>query len=156
MDRPSYAVLLGQQDVWVDGVGRRQHIQGMSPQYCLNLHAYLLREAPRIASELFDRMQRVPTPQGEVAGDDYDAITEELLAATTAPESSAWMRRQPLMRALEERIHALGEDVDGDTRTVTITLKVKVPNTEGSDIARRAVARTLRGLPYEHEITSGD
>jgi hypothetical protein len=97
-------------------------------------------------------MASIPVPQGEVAADDYDAITEELLTAASDKDAgTAWISRQPLTRALEERIQQLHEEA-GESRTVTVTLKLKVPNGAGSDMIQRSVTQDLQSLRYDHEI----
>jgi hypothetical protein len=152
MDRPSYAVLLGQEDVWVDGSGKRHLIDEMDLRYCSNVWSFLVRSAGRIAHDLYLRMASIPVPQGEVAADDYDAITEELLTAASDKDAgTAWISRQPLTRALEERIQQLHEEA-GESRTVTVTLKLKVPNGAGSDMIQRSVTQDLQSLRYDHEI----
>jgi hypothetical protein len=151
--RPSNAVLLGQTEFWYDGSGERHRISEMSLQYCSNLRDYLLRSAPRIAEGMYHKMLGIPAPRGDVAGDDYDSILEELADASSSSEQgSAWIRRQALIGALEERIRDLGGTENGDTREVTVVIRMKVPNVDGAGVVGRTLERTLRRLPYEHEI----
>lgn len=148
-DRPSTGQLLGQADIWIDGSGRTHQIAEMDLRYCENVLAHLLRRAGDIVNDLYRQILRGPVPNGEMAADALDAISEEL--ADAAADPIPWIRRQPLVQALEERLESFELAPDKE-RTVTVVLRLKVPRRRGLDTVRRSIDKTFKGLAYEHEI----
>jgi len=151
---PRWVELLGQDEYWVDGLGRIRRIADMDRAYCENVREFLIRQAGGFAQWQLRRVLSGPQPSGDMACDAFDSMTEELVEATRNPQ--AWILRKPLLHALQARIDIKKEKKKKKHRKRYITVVLRLESAEGlnpGDVenAFLAVGKTF---PYAFEVVS--